>query len=598
MKLNVLSHFIFASCSLLAFSGSLAEAGQEKNKTIYLADMKQCQPADVLSDNSEPGKWRLIPFKTEALSGTMLGALSKIQAPEVQLPVEQTGWYKIYLGIWNPNFTYDGQPIIKARLSSRPVFQSIHPGKSPDTQDKTSLEEIHFCDADLSNEKYIAFGKSNGLQPRSAYIAYVKLVAMTPKEVKTEQARRQNQARKNLVATFDGSSIYHYSDCTTVSHHLEWIEKLRDSDTKKVLWAVTYGDKTGFTTTNPDLTYLGKEAEGQPDSKVYGNPYQRGRRQMVDFFKRCGDEKIVLQQKLATHAHQLGMKFDLMYRVGFLGGYGISDITNHNFIQKHPELRQVTRDGQVLQKGSLAFPALQQLILDQIDESCRKIDADGINLCFVRGPHFLLWEKPVRDAFEATFGISSQGIAEEDPRIDIVRAEIITKFMQRVRAKLDQLGKARGRVFTLSVWVWPHDRNVWLGRRPIDEGLDVEGWIKGGLLQSVICQQGIDQSYIELGKKHGCEFVLFTGYRGDKAMTPSTVLAATKQGVKSFAWWDIDAVQNKPATWQWLRSIGDPGQLTKYQENPDLLKRTLIPLRELNGYRIDKGLADAVYSGG
>ena len=114
----------------------------------------------------------------------------------------------------------------------------------------------------------------------------------------------------------------------------------------------------------------------------------------------------------------------------------------------------------------------------------------------------------------------------------------------------------------------------------------------------MICQQGIDKSYIELGKKHGCEFVLFTGYRGDKAMSPATVLAASKQNVKSFAWWDIDAVQNNPATWQWLRSIGDPRQLTKFQENPDLLKRTLIPLRELNGHRIDKGLADAVYSGG
>ncbi|WP_298862318.1 hypothetical protein, partial [uncultured Gimesia sp.] len=414
MKIKMVCHVLVGCWSLLAYAVCVADEGQEEAKPIYLSDMTQCQPTRFLSRKSEPGKWHLIPFKTEHLSGTMLGALSKIQAPEVRLPVNQKGWFKIYLGIWNPQFTYDGQSIIKSRLSSRPVSQQIHPGKSPDNQSSTFIEEVYLYDADLSGENYIAFGKSNGLQSRSAYIAYVKLIVMTPQEVKAEQARRHNKDRKNLVATFDGSSIYHYSDCSTVAHHLEWIEKLRDSDTKKVLWAVTYGDKTGFSTRHPDLNYLGEEAKSEPESKVYGNPYQRGRRQMLDFFQKCDAEGIVLQQKLAAFTHRLGMKFDLMYRIGFLGGYGLSDVSNHNFIQKHPELRQVTRDGQVLQKGSLAFPKLQQIILDQIDESCRKIDADGINLCFVRGPHFLLWEKPVRDAFETKFGTTSQTVAEDD----------------------------------------------------------------------------------------------------------------------------------------------------------------------------------------
>ncbi|MCF6284779.1 MAG: family 10 glycosylhydrolase [Candidatus Hydrogenedentes bacterium] len=586
------------SCLCAGYLFPLATGAAVARETLYLTDMSRCKPAESLSEELRPNRWRMIPYKTEEIQGTLLGAASYIEAPEVRLPLNQTGWYAVYLGIWNPHLMYDGKPVIKARLSSRPVFQQIHPGGSPDTQATTYIEEVRLCDADLGDEQYIAFGKSNGLQPRSAYVAYVKLVPLTEEQIRLEGARRGTREHRNLVATFDGASILHFSECSTVDHLLEWVEKLRNSDTKKVLWAVTYGDRTGFPTKNLDLSYLGAEDQVQPSSVTFGNDYQRGQRQIQQFFKNCAEAGVVPQQALAEHAHGLGMNFDLMYRIGILGGLGLSSAHHNNYVQSHPEVRQVTHEGYVLEKASLAFPEVQQLILDQIAESCRQIDADGINLCFVRGPHFLLWEKPVRDAFEAKYGVSSADVAENDPRIDEVRAAIVTDFMQRVRGELDAIGKERGRALTLSVWVWPHEQNVWLGKRPIDEGLDVEAWIRMGLLDSVICQEGIDTSYMALGKEHGCEFVLFTGYRGDKAMSPKTLTDAFQQGVASFAYWDIDAVQNDPRTWRWLRQTGDRERLLKFYENPDLLKRRLIPLQEVNGVDVEHGLADAVYSGG
>jgi hypothetical protein len=582
----------------VCWSLSIAANEKDGSEAILLSDMSHCEPSAASSTEPKPNAWRLIPYEADRVTGTLLGAASYVETPEARLPISQQGWHAVYLGIWNPHLMYDGEPIVKARLSSRAVFQQIHPGKSPDTQKTTFIEEVHLCDADLSEEQYIAFGKSNGLQPRSAYIAYVKLIPLTPEQVLVEQERRGNRDRKNLVATFDGTSIFHYSDCTTTNHLLEWVEKLRDSDAKKVLWAVTYGDRTGYPTESANLTYLGEEDPIPSSSLTFGNDYQRGRRQMQTFFKKCAEEGIVPQQTLAEHAHRLGLQFDLMYRIGILGGLGLSNLHNQNYVQKHSEVRQVTREGHVLQKASLAFPQVQQLILDQITESCRMIDADGINLCFVRGPHFLQWEEPVRAAFETTYGVTSEGVQEDDPRIKEVRAGIITSFLQRVRATLDAIGNVRGRKFTLSVWVWPHAQNVWLGKKPIDEGLDVEQWIRLGLLDSVICQEGIDQSYIALGKEHGCQFVLFTGYRGEKAMSPQTLVDAFQQGQKSFAYWDIDAVQNDPKRWRWLRQTGDVEALRRFQQNPDLLKRRLIPLKAINGFSVDVGLADAVYSGG
>ncbi|QDU79300.1 hypothetical protein Pla110_10080 [Polystyrenella longa] len=577
--------------------------GQAEPQVIYLNDMSHCEPQSAIKSadsagNGEANQWRLIPYRTKEVTGTMLGAASYVNAPEVRLPIDVDGWYSVYLGIWNPHLTYDGKTVVKARLSNREVFQQFHPGASPDNQGATFIEEVHFGNADLSEESYIAFGKSNGMQPRSSFVAYVKLVPLTTKQVEKEIARRNDPQQKNLVATFDGSSIYHFSDCTEQSHLLEWVEKHKDASTKKILWAVTYGDKVGFPTSNPNLTYLGDEKLMSNSSLIPGNDYQRGHLQMEQFFRKSEEEGIVPQQKLAEHTHSLGMQFDLMFRIGFLGGLGLSELHKDNFVSKHPEVRQVTHDGRVLEKGSLAFPLMQQLILEQIEESCQLIDTDGINLCFVRGPHFLLWEEPVRKAFEEKYGESSDGIAENDPRIKQVRADIMTGFMQQVRNRLDELGEERGRPFTLSVWVWPHDRNVWLGRHPLDEGLDVQEWIKQDLLDSVLCQEGIDQNYIDLGKEHGCEFTLFTGYRDEKTMSPTSVLKAEAEGVGSFVYWDVDAVQNDPRTWRWLRMLGVSDRLKEFRDDNTLMKRNLFQLIELNGIRVDAGLADAVYSGG
>jgi hypothetical protein len=303
-------------------------------------------------------------------------------------------------------------------------------------------------------------------------------------------------------------------------------------------------------------------------------------------------------QRATEYAHNMGLKFDLMFRLGILGGLGVSKSHEANFVRRHPEWRQQLKDGTFLEKASYAYPEVQQLMLDLINDSCQKIDADGINLCFVRGPHFLQFEKPVLDAFQSEYGTDPLTLPEDDPRFGLVRAKIMTRFIRNVRKQLDAVEKKKGSHLNLSVWVWPSEQNVWLGKHPLDEGLDVKTWLREGLLDSVICQEGIDQEYIRLGRKTGAEFVLFTGYRGEKAMSPTTIQKATDQGVSHFAYWDIDAVQHTPVIWKWLRHSGDPEAMATFVKEPGTLKRQIIPLLQINGNDVKKGLKDAVYSGG
>ena len=132
----------------------------------------------------------------------------------------------------------------------------------------------------------------------------------------------------------------------------------------------------------------------------------------------------------------------------------------------HPEYRQVLRDGTVIEKASYAFPEVQQLMLNLIREATTLIDADGINLCYTRGPRFLSYEQPILDAFTSKYGEDARSVDPEDPRLLEVRAGIMTGFMYKVRQTLDEVGAEKGKRLELSVWAWPHDQNVWLGKRP------------------------------------------------------------------------------------------------------------------------------------
>ena len=44
-------------------------SAQIARETIYLTNMSLCEPAEHLSEESQPDKWRLIPFKTKEVQG-------------------------------------------------------------------------------------------------------------------------------------------------------------------------------------------------------------------------------------------------------------------------------------------------------------------------------------------------------------------------------------------------------------------------------------------------------------------------------------------------------------------------------------------------
>jgi len=413
--------------------------------------------------------------------------------------------------------------------------------------------------------------------------------------VKKDRARTDT---RRLTASIDGMSYLHKEEFSRPQQIRDLIEPYRHSDVGRVLWAVCYGDRTNY----PSV--VGR-FEGRDDCRVRHvrgdgtNAYIRGQTALWRSLRAFAKANAMPQAIAAEHAHELGLRFDLMFRLGIgsqlpprrqPGGDG--------FVMRHPQFRQVLRNGTLVEKASYAFPEVQQFMLSLIREATQEFDTDGINLCFVRGPHFLRYETPVLEAFRAKHGEDAREVDPADARLLAVRADIMSRFVRQARGVLDEVGKTKDKRLDMSVWVWPTKRNVWCGRTPAEEGLDVKGWVTEGLLDSVICQQGLDPELMALGRKHDCPFVLFTGYRGEKQMSTASVSAAYNAGVNEFAYWDVDFVQDTPRTWEWLRRIGHREEIESWSDGDTRMRR--VPLKAVGGCNVGPGvsLQQAAYSGG
>ena len=579
----------------------------------YVTQMDMCQPQHALSDRMEQGKWQLITYETEELKGTMVGALSLINAPDLTIPLDATGWHKVYIGYWNPSHLYEDDPIIKVRLSDQPVFRIYHEDVSADRQDSTYLREAFFDYADLTGRDLV-IGKSNGILGKQMFFAYVKLVPMSAEEVDRVVKDRADTSTRKLAVSIDGASYLHLCEFSTPNDILALVEPYRNSDVGRIFWAVCYGALTNYPTsvkgaqfrTEGSWANLLDQAYRDRDHGITSR--HRGEKQTLNTLRTLTARGIIPQQLAADYVHsmEVGIKFDLMFRMGILGNVPRQP-DRGDFVSQHPEYRQVHRDGTVIEKASYAFPEVQGLMLNLIREATTLIDADGINLCYTRGPRFLSYEQPILDAFTNKYGEDARAVDPADPRLLEIRAGIMTDFMHKVRQTLDEVGAEKGKRLELSIWAWPHDQPVWLGERPIDEGLEIRAWIQAGLLDSVVSRgrdpengiYGIDSDYISLGKAHNCTFILADGeymHAHGEERRRHWFSAAYEAGVEYFAYWDADFAQINPELWAWLRRMGHQEEQLNWNREEHQIKS--IQLHTIDGIDVLNGLSQAVYSGG
>jgi hypothetical protein len=581
-----------AASAWLALAGAAASAAGDA-APIYLSDLSRCTPRGALAGQPKDGHWQLIRYETvdaNVPSGTMICALSFVDAPDVTLRLGVSGWHAVYVAFWNPHWAYDGGLTIKAKVSGDPCFTRFTDPEPQGRTDPTYLRESYLTAADLTGRDLV-FGKVHGPHGRKACIAYVKLVPLSAAQVAALQADRARTDTRCLEALIDGTSYFWANEYSTREHLLELVERYRYSDVGKVVWAACNGSVTNYPSAFG--TFLGGGHELTVTART--NQDASGIKALSEGLRSFANHGEIPEAVVARHVHAMGLKFDLMFRlgIGMIWDAALPPMLRlkaRTFTQSHPEFRQALADGTPVQKMSYAYPQVRGLMLSIIEEACRTFDVDGANLCFTRGPQFMQYEKPVLDEFRRLYGTDGTGVGFDDPRLRQVRCSYLTQFVGDARRVLDRVGREQGKHLALSAFVfrdWDSNLNA---------GMDLQEWLEKGYLDGIVCPSDRfvnilpDPALIAAAKARNVRFT-WCAWGG-----PDNWLQAHKQGADGILVWDMDGAQDAPAWWAMASRMGHRAELEAFVTQPAAL--TSVKLKSLDGADVLRGIADAVYSGG
>lgn len=546
-----------AAWGMLA-SPCMADEPQQRSE-LLITDMSRCTPAAKLAKGRKKAHWQLISYEgfEGKIRGTMLGAGSIVEAPDVTLPLDLKGWYSIYIGLWNPVWANDGdETVVKLKLTRDPCFRIVmdtgHTGYRG-----TQLAEHFWRDVDLTGQDLVIGQRHT----KKSYVAYVRLVPLSDTRARAIQEDRARVDTRVVIASHDGNSFVVKGGISRKEDVWSELELYRHSDVKRVTWAVNSGERADYE------SKVGRryEAGGLPITPI--------EKKKLDAFKRLIANNIDRVHEACEHTHRIGRKFDAQFRLGILGGtppgpFGVG------FVADHPELRIVAHDGTSIQKASYAFPAVRKFMLDFVREAATKFDVDGVTLNFIRGPDFVGWEKPVLADFQKAHGEDARKLTNDDERLQRVRARYLTLLVRGARAVLDEVGKRKGKRLELSVMTY----GTFAGN--LFHGLDIKTWLKEGLLDSVLGAG----SMLHTVKAHNCKIYIGVGAREQKNYVHQW---KHHYPICDGYWvWDMNFPHERSEHWAILSRMGHNDEMAEFAKKLPGPTTATHRLRKVGGFEV------------
>jgi len=569
-------------------------------ETKLLTDMSQCLPAEALSPEARRGHWQLVSYETDEVSGTMVLARTETGAPEIKLPLNAQGWHAIYLGFMGA--TWAGRPLLRVKLSGDPCFVRLET-----EADVRHLEEGFWKAADLTGQdlviaRQIVFG-----EPRPAGLAYVRLVPLAEEEVRRYYDR---SGTKRLIVMDDGNGFF-LSRTFSAQDIQQEIEPYRNTDVGKIFVEMWEGDHAQYPTKVGVL--WGDKTKDFPQP-VY--------RYIAEGLRGMIDRGIDPLQVALEYAHRIGLEFYAGMRFLF-GMYPPAEVFEGPLFREHPELRCRDYDGAEVSHPSFAFPAVRDYVLSLLAETAA-YDIEGLNLIFLRGQPFVLYEKPLVEGFHEETGIDATTLAEKDarwqwyeqvamptfwygdrPAMEKVaeqrvtrvnelsepvqawlryRARAMTEFMRGLRSLLERIGKGQ----KISAVVFANEADN------LFYGLDVEEWVKEGLVDIIVAYPWPEYFEIDMeffkGIVRGSHCQIYPNVM-PRQMPPNEYLKKAQyyyeHGADGLAFWDANGRHPLLNQWQAVRELGHKEELGKWLETERFPRRFSL-LRRVADYTVDR----------
>jgi hypothetical protein len=566
-----LSRFHLRSTMVIMLAWATALEAHESRKTIIISDMTRCHPADALSKVPQKHRWQLIDYEAEGVKGVILGATSLKDAPDVTLPLDVEGWYAIYLGFWNPHHAYDGDFGVKLRLSDEAVFRLIVDRDAGlNWPGWFELKEVYYRSDELTGKDLVIAQQSNA-HPLKSYIAYIKLVPLTNSQVEKLKADRKQKQTRCLYALNDGNGLF-YRGYRTREELLEEVGIYQHSDVKGVLFAVASGEIVNY----PSRTGVAWMAG--PEEAVDTSGHLKLKQGVESLLQK----DIVPIEVYADYLHRHNIEIHAMYRLGIIRDIPPSMIwRDDGLVARRPDLRMRDKDGTPLEKASYAYPEVRAFMLGLIREVAETYDIDGVNLGFIRGPHFVGYEDIVVKDFQDKQGFDIRTIDENDIRAQQHRADYVTEFVRSARELVDEVSKRKGSKIDLSamVYIGEYEYNLFFG-------LDIKRWLDEKLLDQLFTTAPFESGFLDAARTNGCQIITHTipcarSATGGYAECVRTAKEGHAIGVDGFWTWDMNRKQENPLYWEVLRQIGHKEAIDRYAEHLPTYKT--FRLKTING---------------
>lgn len=531
-------------------------------KAIIISDLSVARPKNCISRKPGPHLWTLIPYQAEGLVGNMLCVSDDTEAPTVSIPLGVKGWHAIYVGI------LEGTVLLKLSSDSWNVARKhmVNPSFKI-WNHQNPIEEVFFKVADLTGQK-LHISQVAGQEAQSCQVAYIKLIPLTQGEVSAIQSDWKDKSNRRLTATIDGFSFLFYRAPRTTEEILEQVEVFRNTDFDTLVLQLTGADAVNY---RSKYGYIwGENIDVFPSRK-----HRRMFETVRNFVKKgINPTKVVLDA-----AHEIGLKVHVSIRPacwtlpGLPGNY-----YNSPFYMNHPEWRCRDRDGTVWARMSFAVPEVRRHLVELLQEAVR-FGADGVNIIYSRGVPLVMFEEPFCKLFREHYGKDPKKMNPNDSNILKLRAEIITTFMQEVRAMLDEEEKKRanGKRLELSTFVLVNRQEN------CRFGLDIKRWVDEGLTDAIYPHRIAGNEFSKIpydmdyfrqviaGTKVSFRPAIYTWVlRGAESMVylRKEVTSYYDAGADGITFWDACSGSDKSCQWPVISRCGHKEEIRRHLNDP------------------------------
>ncbi len=459
---------------------------------IYLADLDRCEPAAAMTKTWQPNRWRRYEFETAQVKGTMLAAGQNTGVPDLEYTLPQTGWFAISFGIvskyWESRlqvrFKRDSvftiltpNNLAEAGLMWDDIQWSKHPYNSPDIED-LFWRYVHL---DGSNAALVFRQLKTQTLPGNpdqfgniflpCWLAYIKLVPLSPAEVtKLEADRKRTDTRRLFAAddAFSSGAMLHFQTKADVQRQLE---PYRDTDFSRIYWEAGAGDVTNFPSKVGRLNTFGWMNEHyRLCDRLASETMQGFQKQGIDPFRVAID-----------YSHELGLEFHASYRVaGFYFPAPEDEWNAGGLYHQHPEWRSYDRQGRPGPRLSYAIPGVRDFVHSLMEE-VTTFPVDGLCLLYNRRLPVLGYEPVLTDSFKAKHGVDPRTLDEKDPRWLAHSAAVLTEFMRELRRRMvAQATKQKRKPIGITAVVMSSIEENY------EFGLDLKTWVQEGLIDTLV----------------------------------------------------------------------------------------------------------------